>query len=127
MSSDPAQASLDNPEEISSNDDKKRKMYIGLDLGTLNSCILPKLSKPGTEEHHGIWVPTVVGYPEDGILAGILPGNSSMLHGDDALANELHLRLVNPLNDGVIADQEAAQSFLKYLRGKVDPEFKREV
>ena len=51
MSSDPAQASLDNPEEISSNDDKKRKMYIGLDLGTLNSCILPKLSKPGSEEH----------------------------------------------------------------------------
>ena len=127
MSSDPADASLNNPEEISSNDDKKRKMYIGLDLGTLNSCILPKLSKPGTEEHHGIWVPTVVGYPEDGILAGILPGNSSMLHGDEALANELHLRLVNPLNDGVIADQEAAQSFLKYLRGKVDPEFKREV
>ena len=127
MSSDPADASLDNPEEISSNDDKKRKMYIGLDLGTLNSCILPKLSKPGSEEHHGIWVPTVVGYPEDGILAGILPGNSSMLHGDEALANELHLRLVNPLNDGVIADQEAAQSFLKYLRGKVDPEFKREV
>ena len=127
MSSDPADASLDNPEEISSDDDKKRKMYIGLDLGTLNSCILPKLSKPGSEEHHGIWVPTVVGYPEDGILAGILPGNSSMLHGDEALANELHLRLVNPLNDGVIADQEAAQSFLKYLRGKVDPEFKREV
>tara|TARA_Y100000287_G_scaffold184497_1_gene185560 strand:+ start:121 stop:1245 length:1125 start_codon:yes stop_codon:yes gene_type:complete len=127
MSSDPAEATPDNTEEISSEDDKKRKMYIGLDLGTLNSCLLPKLSKPGSDEHHGIWVPTVVGYPEDGILAGILPGNSSMLHGDEALANELHLRLVNPLNDGVIADQEAAQSFLKYLRGKVDPEFKREV
>ena len=127
MSSDPAEATPDITEEISSEDDKKRKMYIGLDLGTLNSCLLPKLSKPGSDEHHGIWVPTVVGYPEDGILAGILPGNSSMLHGDEALANELHLRLVNPLNDGVIADQEAAQSFLKYLRGKVDPEFKREV
>lgn len=127
MSSDPAEATPDNTEEISSEDDKKRKMYIGLDLGTLNTCLLPKLSKPGSDEHHGIWVPTVVGYPEDGILAGILPGNSSMLHGDEALANELHLRLVNPLNDGVIADQEAAQSFLKYLRGKVDPEFKREV
>ncbi len=127
MSSDPAEATPDNTEEISSEDDKKRKMYIGLDLGTLNSCVLPKLSKPGSDEHHGIWVPTVVGYPEDGILAGILPGNSSMLHGDEALANELHLRLVNPLNAGVIADQEAANSFLKYLRGKVDPEFKREV
>ena len=42
-------------------------------------------------------MPTVVGYPEEGILAGILPGNSGMLHGNDALANQLHLRLVNPL------------------------------
>ena len=127
MSLNPTNAAQDSTEKLSSEDDKKRKMYIGLDLGTLNSCLLPKLSKPGSDEHHGIWVPTVVGHPEDGILAGILPGNSSMLHGDEALANELHLRLVNPLNDGVIADQKAAQSFLKYLRGKVDPEFKREV
>jgi rod shape-determining protein MreB len=128
MSSDPAEAIPENSEESTSEEDgKKRKMYIGLDLGTLNSCILPKLSKPGADEHHGIWVPTVVGYPEDGILAGILPGNSSMLHGDEALANELHLRLVNPLNDGVIADHEAAKSFLQYLRNKVDPEHKREV
>lgn len=127
MSLDPAETTPKNPEESTSEEDKKRKMYIGLDLGTLNSCIMPKLSKPGSDEHHGIWVPTVVGYPEDGILAGILPGNSSMLHGDEALANELHLRLVNPLNDGVIADHEAAQSFLSYLRNKVDPERKREV
>lgn len=127
MSLEPAETTPENPEESPSEEDKKRKMYIGLDLGTLNSCIMPKLSKPGSDEHHGIWVPTVVGYPEDGILAGILPGNSSMLHGDEALANELHLRLVNPLNDGVIADHEAAQSFLSYLRNKVDPERKREV
>ena len=114
-------------EANASPDDKKRKMFIGLDLGTLQSCILSKLNKPGTGEHHGIWVPTVVGYPEDGILAGILPGNSKMLHGDEALANSLHLRLVNPLNDGVIADLEATRSFLQYLREKVDPEKKREV
>jgi len=128
MPTDSEEAQTENPEASKfEEDDKKRKLYIGLDLGTLNSCILPKLSKPGTDEHHGIWVPTVVGYPEDGILAGILPGNSKMLHGDEALANELHLRLVHPLNDGVIADPEAAQSFLKYLREKVDPEYKREV
>ena len=42
--------------------------------------------------------PLIVGYPEDGILAGILPGNSKMLHGDEALGNSLHLRLVNPLS-----------------------------
>ena len=57
-------------------------------------------------------------------MAGILPGNSKMLHGDEALANSLHLRLVNPLNDGVIADLEATRSFLHYLREKVDPEKK---
>ena len=77
MSLEPAETTPENPEESPSEEDKKRKMYIGLDLGTLNSCIMPKLSKPGSDEHHGIWVPTVVGYPEDGILAGILPGNSS--------------------------------------------------
>ena len=65
----------------------KKKLPIGLDLGTLESCILSKLSKPGSDQHHGILVPTVVGYSEEGILAGILPGNSEMLHGQDALDN----------------------------------------
>ena len=44
-----------------------------------------------------------------------------MLHGDEALANELHLRLVHPLNDGVIADLEAAQSFLSTCVRKWTP------
>ena len=104
----------------------KKKLPLGLDLGTLESCILSKLSKPGSEQHHGILVPTLVGYPEEGILAGILPGNSEMLHGHDALANQLHLRLVNPLGDGVIQDFDAAKSFLGFLREQVDPEFKAE-
>ena len=107
--------------------EKKRKMYVGLDLGTLQSCFVTKLTKPGSEDIPGELVPTVVGYPEDGILSGILPGNSSMLHGNEAIANELHLRLVNPLSDGVVCDVEAARSFLAYLRGKIDPERKREV
>lgn len=103
---------------------RKKKLPVGLDLGTLESCILSKLSKPGSDQHHGILVPTVVGYPEEGILAGILPGNSGMLHGNDALANQLHLRLVNPLSDGIVQDIEATKSFLGYLREQVDPEFK---
>ena len=103
---------------------EKKRLPIGLDLGTLESCILSKLSKPGSNQHHGILVPTVVGYPEEGILAGILPGNSEMLHGHDAIANQLHLRLVNPLSDGVVQDVEATKSFLGYLRAQVDHEFK---
>ena len=102
----------------------KKRLPIGLDLGTLESCILSKLSKPGSDQHHGVLVPTVVGYPEEGILAGILPGNSEMLHGHDAISNQLHLRLVNPLSDGVVQDLEATKSFLGYLRAQVDPEFK---
>ncbi len=114
-------------EEAAESTPKKRKMYIGLDLGTLNSYILTKLSKVSSNESEGLLVPTVVGYPEEGILAGILPGSSRMLHGDEALANELHLRLVNPLNDGVIQDVEATNSFLCYLRDKIDPERKHSV
>lgn len=102
----------------------KKKLPLGLDLGTLESCILSKLSKPGSDQHHGILVPTIVGYPEEGILAGILPGNSEMLHGGDALSNQLHLRLVNPLSDGVIQDLDATKSFLGHLREQVDPEYK---
>ena len=58
------------------------------------------------------------------VSSGILPGNAKMLHGDEAIANELHLRLVYPLSDGVIGDFDAAKSYLHYLRKKVDPEFK---
>ena len=63
---------------VSDADSKKRKLFVGLDLGTLQSCILSRLSKPGSDENSGILVPSVVGYPEDGILAGILPGNAKM-------------------------------------------------
>ena len=107
--------------------EKKRKLHVGLDLGTLQSCFVTKLNKPGVDENTGTLVPTIVGYPEDGILAGILPGNSKMLHGDDAVSNELHLRLVNPLSDGVVSDIDATKSFLRHIRDMVDPEFKREV
>mgnify|MGYP001433143610 FL=1 len=111
----------------SSADGKKRKMYVGLDLGTLLSCVVTKLTKPGSDDVPGELIPTVVGYPEDGILAGILPGNSSMLHGEEAMANQLHLRLVHPLSDGVVQDVDATKSFLNYLREKIDPDRKREV
>lgn len=107
--------------------EKKRKLHLGLDLGTMQTCMVTKLSKPGTEENVGTLFPTIVGYPEDGILSGILPGNAKMLHGEEAIANELHLRLVSPLSDGVISDLAAAKSYLSYLRQKLDPEFKREV
>ena len=126
---DEPEAEEANPPSVASasEDGKKRKMYVGLDLGTLLSCVVTKLTKPGSDDVPGELIPTVVGYPEDGILAGILPGNSSMLHGEEAMANQLHLRLVHPLSDGVVQDVDATKSFLNYLREKIDPERKREV
>ncbi len=127
MTEDPKDESIEHEEDAAASyESSKKKLPLGLDLGTLESCILSKLSKPGSDQHHGILVPTVVGYPEEGILAGILPGNSEMLHGKDALANQLHLRLVHPLSDGVIQDLSATKSFLSYLREQVDPEQKGE-
>ena len=127
MTEDPKDQSIEHVEDAATSyESSKKKLPLGLDLGTLESCILSKLSKPGSDQHHGILVPTVVGYPEEGILAGILPGNSEMLHGKDALANQLHLRLVHPLSDGVIQDLSATKSFLSYLRDQVDPEQKGE-
>ena len=82
----------------------KKKITLGLDLGTLYSCYVDKLPKQDSEDSIGTIVPTVVGYAEEGILSGILPGNSSTLFGNDALTNELHVRLAHPLSDGVVSD-----------------------
>ena len=52
-------------ENVAESSPKKRKLYLGLDLGTLNSCILSKLSKVNSNDSEGILVPTIVGYPEE--------------------------------------------------------------
>ena len=105
----------------------KKKITLGLDLGTLYSCFVDKLPKPDSEDSVGTILPTVVGYAEAGILSGILPGNSSTLFGYDALANELHVRLVCPLSDGVVGDVESANLFLRHIRTLLDPEDQAEV
>ncbi len=105
---------------------KTSNLLVGLDLGTYLSCYVTRLSKPGTDASVTL-VPTVAGYAEDGILSGILPGNSSVLFGEHAIANELHLRLVRPLNDGMVQDQEATRLFLTDLRKRIDPDGKAQV
>ena len=110
----------------SSGKTKGSHVLMGLDLGTYLSCYATKLPKPGGEPSTSL-VPTVVGYAEDGILSGILPGNSSVLFGEHAISNELHLRLVRPLTDGVVQDQEATRLFLHDLRSRVDSDGKSQV
>ena len=86
---------------------------VGLDLGTNTSCIQAVDSASGEEICNTV-VPTIVGYADRGILAGILPGDSAELYGDEALENELHLRIARPLKDGVIEDLDAAKEQPQY-------------
>jgi rod shape-determining protein MreB len=65
--------------------------------------------------------PTVVGYANDGIVENLLPGNARMLFGAEALKRRLHLRLVQPMRDGVIEDLSAARDFARHLRSLIDP------
>jgi rod shape-determining protein MreB and related proteins len=99
---------------------KTRTLLVGFDLGTNKSCILA--GAPGsTDIATSKIVPTLVGYVKDGIVNGIVAGNSPVVFGEEALRNLLHVRLVAPLECGVIAHPDAARDFLRHLRSLVDP------
>jgi rod shape-determining protein MreB len=99
---------------------KSKTVLVGFDLGTNKSCVLAGPSGT-TDIAVSKIVPTVVGYVKDGIVDGIVAGNRSIVYGEDALQNMLHVRLVAPLQHGVIADPAAARDFLKHIRSLVDP------
>jgi rod shape-determining protein MreB and related proteins len=92
---------------------------VGFDLGTNKSCILA--GPPGTADITvSKIVPSVVGYVKDGIVDGIIAGNASILFGEDALKNFLHVNLVAPLERGVVVHPEAARDFFRHMRSLVD-------
>lgn len=99
---------------------KSKTMLVGFDLGTNKSCVLAGPAT-GTDITVSKVVPTVVGYVKDGIVDGIIAGNAQTLFGEEALRNMLHVRLVTPLAEGVIAEPAAARDFLNHLRTLVDP------
>lgn len=99
---------------------KARTLLVGFDLGTNKSCILAGPAS-GTEIAVSKVVPTVVGYVKDGIVDGIITGNARIVFGEEALRNMLHVRLVAPIGQGVIADPAAARDFLHHVRSLVDP------
>ncbi|MCR6657041.1 MAG: rod shape-determining protein [Opitutus sp.] len=99
---------------------KTKTILVGFDLGTNKSCVLagqPNSTDIGVSKV----VPTVVGYVKEGIVDGIVAGNSPIIFGEEALRNMLHVRLVAPLERGVVAHPEAARDFLKHIRSLVDP------
>jgi rod shape-determining protein MreB len=104
----------------------RKSILVGFDLGTNKSCLLTGL--PGsTDIVVSKIVPSVVGYVRDGIVDGIIAGNASMLYGDNALTNALHVNLVAPLDRGVIHHREAARDFLQHIRTLADPSGNAEI
>ena len=95
-------------------------ILLGFDLGTNKSCALAG-PPGGTEITVSKVVPTVVGYVKDGIVDGIIAGNAQILYGEEALRNMLHVRLVAPVAEGIIADPGVARDFLRHIRSLVDP------
>lgn len=99
---------------------KTKTVLVGFDFGTNKSCVLA-----GTAGNTDIAVskiiPTVVGYVKEGIVDGIVAGNRSIVFGDDAMNNRLHVRLVAPMEHGVIAHADSARDFLQYMRSLADP------
>ena len=111
-------ASAPAPAPVRRND--RKVVLVGFDLGTNKSCLLT--GAPGsTDIVVSKIVPTVTGYVRDGIVDGIIAGNASVLYGDDALRNVLHVNLVSPLANGIITHRDAARDFLQHIRTLADP------
>jgi rod shape-determining protein MreB len=93
-------------------------LLVGLDWGT-NLSSLHAARADGTELLVQEQIPTVVGYAQENVLGGILPGEASVLYGRLALKHRQHLTLVRPLKGGVIAERAAARDFALHLRSRL--------
>jgi len=97
-----------------------KTVLVGLDLGTNKSCVLAGLSGTSDITVSKV-VPTCVGYVKEGIVDGIIAGNAPILYGEEALQQRLHVNLVSPLAEGIIAQPAAARDFLTHIRALADP------
>jgi rod shape-determining protein MreB len=105
---------------------ERKRILVGFDLGTNASCVLagPAEAKDATVSKV---VPTVVGYAREGLVDGIIANNATTLIGEEALNHRLQLKLVAPLEDGIIAHIEPARDFIRRLRALVDPSGSAEI
>lgn len=90
-------------------------LIVGLDLGTNTTCIQTAEQNTGKILSTEI-IPSVVGYTTEGILPGIIPGDSKVLFGQMALKYKLHLNLIQPLKEGMVSDMDATRDFLIHLK-----------
>lgn len=97
-----------------------KTMLAGFDLGTNKSCILA--GPAGTSDLTlSKVIPSVVGYVKEGIVDGIIAGNATILFGEDALNNMLHVDLIAPISEGVISHPAATRDFFQRVRSLIDP------
>jgi rod shape-determining protein MreB len=97
-----------------------KNVILGLDFGTNTSCCIA--SYEGSREvFFKTAIPSVVGYPKELMIPGILPDGQEVFVGADALKHRAHLHCVSPMHDGIIADTKAARDFLLHLRQRIQP------
>lgn len=90
-------------------------LLVGFDWGTNKSCLQAGMSA-STELPVLHTVPTVVGYAQEGIVDGLLPGDAKVLFGQEALKHRLHLNLCQPMVDGIIKDLDGSRDFARHIR-----------
>lgn len=94
---------------------------VGIDLGTNTSVI--QASHGGSQlDLRCDLEKSVVGFPKAGIIPGILPSETALLFGEEAIKYRLHLDLKWPLHEGFVEDIEVCKIFTKHLRSLVDPD-----
>src|SRR5262245_27099919 len=96
-------------------------VHVGIDLGTNTSVIVASCDGKPLDLKQDI-EKSVVGYPKPGIIPGILPTESEVLFGDEAINYRLHLDLKWPLHEGFVHDVDVCKVVTKHLRSLVDPD-----
>jgi rod shape-determining protein MreB len=114
----PATVTLDTPPPRKAGD--RRKILVGFDLGTNASCVLAGPAE-GKDITVSKVIPTIVGYAREGLVDGIVANNATTLIGEEALTHRLQMKMIAPLEDGIIAHPEAARDFIRRVRTVIDP------
>lgn len=96
-------------------------LLVGFDWGTNTSCLQGNYAGESELVVNEL-VPTVVGYAKEGIVNDLLPGNASILYGQQANQYRLHLNLKQPMIDGVLFDHASARDFALHLRTLIQVE-----
>lgn len=98
-----------------------RIFLLGWDWGTHTSSVFGAYAS-GSEIVVKELIPTIVGYAKEGLVQGLLPGNASVLFGQEALNHRLHLHLVPPLARATVSHPEVARAFASHIRACCVPE-----